>query len=79
MKNSNFLFTFALALLVIFQSCKKNKVAEVPVPTAVAQTENIAVLTQAISVRSCASIVLSNARSVLLIAGSVMFMFFSSI
>jgi hypothetical protein len=50
MKNSNFFFSFALALLVIFQSCKKNDVAEVAAPAAAAaQTENIAALSQAVA------------------------------
>src|SRR5215211_2722473 len=48
MKNSNFFFTIALALLVVFQSCKKNDVAEVAAPAA-AQTENIAALQQAVA------------------------------
>ena len=46
MKNSNFFFTIALALLVVFQSCKKNDVAEVAAP---AQTENIAALSQSVA------------------------------
>src|SRR5690349_21743360 len=49
MKNSNFFFSFALALLVIFQSCKKNEVAEVAAPAAAAQTANIAALSQAVA------------------------------
>jgi hypothetical protein len=48
MKNSNFFFTLALALLVIFQSCKKNEVAEVAAPAAV-ENNNINELQQAVA------------------------------
>ena len=45
--SSKFFATIALALLVIFQSCKKNDVAELVAP--VAAVENVAALSQAVA------------------------------